>query len=567
MIGFYRSFFFVLLFSTVVNAQVNIDCLLLELDTIKESTPRLAKLDVITEAMQEQEHPQVSFYLDSTIALAKKLGEWDIAALKLRYVIQEHLASRNYDNALFLIEGTLANKNKFKRKSSKAHLLFKRAIAYYHKNEFNKSIEDFTEAACLFSEAEEFISEADAYLFRGQVYSDLNDFPSAVKDFHAAYTLYDNLQNTEHCLITLMEIATSYTSNGFMDKANHERNEIINLSLEHHDYLRAAENTVLISKAYRKKGDLVTLKKYLEMAESFHDSIPNGATKNYINQQIYLGHFYHNLGHNNMAMALHYLEKAESLADSLKSTNSYKDYVSFAQIAFLKKIGDYKSALATLRVITEDIEKKGRISDKIELEEHSVDIYLSLGNSEKASVHFERYLKLKDSSNNKAKQDAFLYYQGLFENNLKETEILRQKSKISLLEKDKELYNSRVRNLWMTLFSLLVLSAGFVCFIRKKEMKKQAFLKERLNNNHIDLIQFTQRLVDKSREQEIMQNELDELRKLNSHEGQLMKLQSLINTKILTQKDWEEFRKKFMEVFPLFFVNIKEKGFFLTDAE
>ncbi len=44
-------------------------------------------------------------------------------------------------------------------------------------------------------------------------------------------------------------------------------------------------------------------------------------------------------------------------------------------------------------------------------------------------------------------------------------------------------------------------------------------------------------------------------------------IQNLSTSKILTKEDWYDFKEKFSNVYPLFFWNIKEKGFQLTKSE
>ncbi len=58
-------------------------------------------------------------------------------------------------------------------------------------------------------------------------------------------------------------------------------------------------------------------------------------------------------------------------------------------------------------------------------------------------------------------------------------------------------------------------------------------------------------------------NPLDEY----NNDTNLQQIESLLNTKILTQEDWKNFKKQFIKLHPLFFINLKLKDIQLTKSE
>ncbi|NMH88410.1 helix-turn-helix transcriptional regulator [Flavivirga algicola] len=50
----------------------------------------------------------------------------------------------------------------------------------------------------------------------------------------------------------------------------------------------------------------------------------------------------------------------------------------------------------------------------------------------------------------------------------------------------------------------------------------------------------------------------------NTINGQI---ESLINSKILTQQDWRNFKNQFTKLYPKFFITLKIKGLHLTNSE
>ncbi len=554
-------------FSVFTQAQTKIDSLIQRLENSNSDVKRFGILDTLTEAMVRKNHPQRTSFLKRTIDLARELGEWDKAVLKLRYVSQEYLYTRKPDSAIYVLDEMLGHRSKFKKRRSVAHLLLKRGGAYFNKEDLKQASKDYERAAHIFHLTKDSIFEADAIYFNGQVQSDLRNFPKAVDQYNKAYALYKSLGDVTYMTHTLSALASAYASNDFVEKANEERQKIIASGLKNKDYYVVSVNAFNIGGGYLKHKDYGNLKKYVDMASHYLDSIPEGNSKQVLQMMIATGYAQYYLEQGDLEETWMNLKRADSLRKTTDAPKYYENNILNVTASYYLRIGKNKKAEQALQKI---LAKKDRISNKKEMiraEKQIAEVYAAQKNFKNAYQHLERHLQVKDSAYNTIKTNAFLYYQSLYEAERNENEIYRQKTTINLLEKDKELATALRRTLWIVLFSVILAGTGIAYYIWETGKRKRRALASRLERNKNELLEFTNRLLQKSQEQEVLCQELEQLKLSFGEKEELNTIQELVRSKILTQDDWEIFKEKFTLVYPCFFMGIYNKGFHLTNAE
>jgi Tfp pilus assembly protein PilF len=147
---------------------------------------------------------------------------------------------------------------------------------------------------------------------------------------------------------------------------------------------------------------------------------------------------------------------------------------------------------------------------------------------------------------------------------------------IQLLEKDRK-RQVLLRNL---LFVILVLSALLtVTWIRRLQFqrRKEAELNLIREKNAADLLlhaqnelsTYTQALVEKNELIQSFRTEIEALQHSGSmqHDERMSRMVDLTNSSILTDDDWKRFRELFDQVYPGFFIRLKEKMPDLTPGE
>ncbi len=559
-----------LLASTAIWGQTGVvNDLLLRLERTQDPGNRLFLLDSITEQIIRGDHPQRWELLDENIYLARQLGNYDMAALKSRFHAQELIYQGKSDSAIAYVNGFLADSTKFTHPKPLGVLFTKRASALYHKQDFKRCLNDFERAAAIFAETGDFLFEADAIYFAGQIYQELGDFVKTVSYYQKAHALYDAGGDDTYVGYVRTNLANIYDANNFIEEANEERYRVIEMALERKEFETVAANYYYMSEAYEEIGDFERMKGLLELALQYRDSIPEGAP---VRQIILFNTFQNRAAYyvekNELPKAFRYLQRADSINDAALASLVFENDLLVTRARYFLKMGKPQDALKQVNALRSSTETPG-MKRSVEIEKLLSEIYEQQNDPARALDHFRKYVALKDSSESTIKTNTLLFYQSQFESERKEEEIYHQKTTIQLLEKDKEIATNRRRALIAVLVSVVLFSIIVAYYIWIRGREKRNALARAFEKKRKELQQYTLELLRKSREHELLLQELStsDIRLKEPQGEDLDALQELSSSRILTQDDWDLFKQKFIQVYPHFFVKLKKKGYVLTKSE
>ena len=143
-----------------------------------------------------------------------------------------------------------------------------------------------------------------------------------------------------------------------------------------------------------------------------------------------------------------------------------------------------------------------------------------------------------------------------------------QQEHISVLNQASNISSAQKR--WLLAGSILVIVAGIVTLlvVRKKHREEKQKLEQELASNQSALHEYTQHLLEKNAFIETLQSKLDETsEKTPIYDPRIEQLNQLSTARIITDDDWEEFKRRFVTVYPLFMIRMKERFSGLTPAE
>lgn len=544
-------------------AQKEIDSLQRVVETTSGKPAKLKVLDQLTRAMIRGNHKNLIPRLQEYVALAKELKEYDLMASKSRFIIQQYIIVGEIKKGKELCEAMLAFKPHFKKKNSEAHLLLKRAGLKSSELDYHNAIGDFDKAAALFLEAKDSIFSADAYFFSGQASSNSGDFITAIEKYEKAKDLYEILKDYNYMFSVAGESLLLYRRIGLRDIAN----EKTSVELEKAKALKANFFVgfcyLSLAEEALKDQQLQVAKQYLDSSEAYNKYNKDITTVSSRGMQYKAVLLRSLLAEKNMKAADSVY--GELLEVEKKIRNKYLlSSVKPDKVKYLLEKKRYREALSLLG------DYKGVSSNSgvenlygIEVEKLLGEIYEKLNNPNKALEHQKNYNQLRDSVNKQTLLNAFAFHQTRFETAEKEKELIKKEAAITELEKDKELASSKRNTLVAILFSVILVAVGIFWWERRK--KKE--LKRALDRNTKELTTYTQQLLERSKEQQSLKNQLEELKEQVTEKNIVDTVQELLSSKILTKDDWYVFKDKFVKVHPSFFGNIKSKGYKLTKAE
>ncbi|WP_075343866.1 tetratricopeptide repeat protein [Tenacibaculum agarivorans] len=564
-VDFVKCLLLCLLCSTTykTNAQTKVDSLQVVLDKTAEKSKRLQVLDLLTREMIRKNHQDLIPSLKKYMSLAKELKEYDFMASKSRFLIQQHIIKGEHTKGLQLCDSMLSFKSNFNKESSEAHILLKKGGIYFSELAYKKAIENYLKSAELFEKSGDIIFAADAYFFTGQSYSNTGDFIKAIKHYELANNLYEKAKDYEYMFLVSKELDLIYKRNGLKSLANENIKKLIRKSKKYklYDNLRYFYLSLTLEATQDNKFHLA--EKFLDSSQYYKRAIKDISLNLYNEIRAKKVALFLKIKQGNVIAAdsiyksFLQLEKQISHKKMVYAANLYKGH-------YLVEKGESEKALALLLETKEFVEKKSsRNNDLQEVERLLAMVYEQLGRYKEALIHKNNYINLKDSVHKSSLTNALAFHQTRFETTQKEKEILQQESEIQELELEKKIAKSKRNMLIAILFSLVLI--GSWIWWRGKQKRKQ--LQEKILRNKKELTNFTNQLLQKSKEQELLQFQLEELKEKVTEKEEVTTIQDLVATKILTKEDWYTFKEKFTNVYPNFFLDIKNKGYKLTKAE
>lgn len=551
-----------LFFNFLGYGQTKIDSLKTVLTKESLKSEKLKVLNELTKQMIRKNHKELIPNLKTYISLAKELREYDFMASKSRFLVQQYILKGENKIALQLCDSMLSFQEKFKKKSSKAHILLKRGGIYFSELNYDKAIKDYKASANLFLASKDSIFGADAYYFSGQAYSNSGNFIKAISSYEKAYELYEVLKDYNYMFQVGHEVDLIYRRNGLREIANEKLNELISKSRNFKAFSTLRFLFLVKTEELIKDNKLKEANKSLDSVKKYRKYITDVVVADSDKLQVNSIELRLRLKENNMKSADTLYQQRLLLEKRIKH-KKVENELQQDKADYLTKKGKTSEALQLLLAYENYAKKNSLNNNLLESEKLLAKIYEQLGNTQKALVHHKRYIKLKDSIQKRSLTNALAFQQTKFETELKEKEIIKNKAEIKLLETDKKLARSKRNTLLSVLFSVILLAIG----VWWREKSKRLHLKKELHRNKNELTDFTKRLLLKSKEQEELKFQLEVLKDKITEKETINSIQELMNYKILTKDDWYLFKDKFVRVHPQFFSDIKGKGYKLTKSE
>jgi DNA-binding CsgD family transcriptional regulator len=210
--------------------------------------------------------------------------------------------------------------------------------------------------------------------------------------------------------------------------------------------------------------------------------------------------------------------------------------------------------------IATDLKEPYRI---MEIHGHIYDCYIATKDYKNALTHYTRMRSMRDSlkvlDNVKQISELQLKYETAQKD--KQITSLNAKAKFQTLE----------RNAFIVVFILLV-AIAVLLYIKERKRKdllvsEKQLLNEELKNAELELLYFTDNLKQKNEIIEEFKAEIEHLQLQHIAASDMENLEKLIKAHIMTDENWESFKKLFAKVHTGFFTILKQKFPNLTSTD
>ncbi|WP_338391221.1 tetratricopeptide repeat protein [Fulvitalea axinellae] len=506
--------------------------------------------------MRQSLYPENLIYLDSAIQLTKSQSDKSETVKNLRLLIEEFTSVEKQNDVLARLNQILKDSLNFKNPLISGLLLQKRGDLYFDKKDFENASKDYYKAVNKFKISGDVLLEADAWYFTAQVLNADMRFEEAIECFEKAYSLYQHQTDSAFQIYTLNELASLYVMNRSWDTAIEERIKLKGLTKLPQYAKENALNSLNLADIYLLQNNYEAARELLE--ELKDNKLPVDAEFNAIlHFYIYLREFRYALNLENVSEAKQKLQLLEKWLNKISNKGYFESEFFLATNRFRKHQEGAPRGTPPPRGHKPPPKRRHnilppewKIASLLEGSNPALrNRYMAFGNDDKSTIK------------------TFSHYQKLFSLNWEKHTSDRQRRRIMSLENDKAQEAGKKNLLWIGLAITIALGAGALLITTFRNKKKRKALNSKLEQNKVELESFTQALLERSREKEMLSEELESLKTTVNEKQELDVLQELTSAKILTNEDWDEFKEKFITVNPHFFVLIQNKDINLTKSE
>ncbi|MGF7078954.1 hypothetical protein [Mucilaginibacter sp. UYCu711] len=191
----------------------------------------------------------------------------------------------------------------------------------------------------------------------------------------------------------------------------------------------------------------------------------------------------------------------------------------------------------------------------MEIHGHIYDCYISTNNYKDALAHYTRMRSMRDSLKvlDNVKQISELQVKYETAKKDKEISLLNDKAEIETLQRNA-----------IILMLILLVTIAVLFYIKEKKRKdllisEKLLLDEELKNAGLELLYFTENLKQKNEVIEEFKAEIEHLQLQHISAADRENLDNLIKAHIMTDENWDSFKKLFAKVHTGFFDAIKQK--------
>tara|TARA_R110001632_G_scaffold213174_3_gene339369 strand:+ start:474 stop:2462 length:1989 start_codon:yes stop_codon:yes gene_type:complete len=393
-----------------------------------------------------------------------------------RYARNPSRAVSLYDSILPLLENSISERNL--------------ADLYYYRGESNFAISKFTNvihdagiAANHYKKAKDSSAYADAQLYMGKGYANLNQLAEAVVELEKGLLEVENRDVRKEMMIRF-EIATLYSRNDLFEKASKEQDKLIQIFKDQKNYLSVAGIFYNKTNNYGKLEDFNSVKMALDSASFYLDkvvSIDERKRQSKMGLELLVDNVYasYYLDTDQMDKA----QEAMSRAEAKQGTalfEIYKNALLLTKGKFAQKTNKPDEAISYLQAFIAASPPGNEDMGTLEAYEKLHELFAQKGDYKEAYDTKVQVQDLQENLISSKKNNAFLYYQTLYETERIEAEIYKQQTDIRLLEQDND---QKRKFLWFGGAGLLSLF-GFILLARnRKHIKASKKLQEEYTHN------------------------------------------------------------------------------------
>ncbi len=436
-----------------------------------------------------------------------------------------------YQEAIFSYEEAILLFGEIGDREGKAKAQGNLGIIYYEIGNYEKSLEEYLKTTIYYQDVNDSYGLSNMYNNIGLIYSQQGNYKTAMRYYKLSLSIDLKVGDKHGQASSYTNIGVCYYYLGDLDSALYHHNLSLEASLK-------MEDKKGISYALLNIGDIEFERKNFASAEE------------------------------NFIAALEYKkETGEVLGEAIAWINLGRLRLEQHQ---------YQEALKCFTNGLQHAENIGSIKYIADSYFWQSKAYEGLKNYEASLISYQSYSTYNDSLVSQETNSQLFNLQVDFETRKKEQEIKVWKKQSELESIQKRMITAI--SILLVIVAFLIISRQRLNRIKEKKLAaseqekatlKQLALEKELEYNQTMLMSYTQKLIEKNRDFEKLREQMEQTDTNESpvDTERIVKINKLITSRIITDDDWEEFKRLYIKVYPSFFVRMMEHFPGITQAE
>lgn len=531
-------------------------------DSIDESLKNYAK-KISHLTINEGPSEQLYLMIDSALTLGYKHEKYEEIAI----IVGNYAVNLEREGKLAKAKASLNRLLKHKDKIKAYYvgiLLSKRAPIFNQENKIDSALADIKGALEGIGTGNNPVLLGDTKYFYATALYGKGDVYNATIQYKEASDLFYSVDDTYSGNICLEEMASVLYKSDLAEEALDVYDLIFERSEGILEFLSLAQVLDIYDKTPYKEREKKALSKMIELYKVHYDSL-NVYDKYTVDAKL----------------LWHYLNK-----DNIKKAEPY--YKKVVESAFLNG-GERDNCNITsnqlyYHILHENKKEATKFMDRLEhwgelgcyrtYYELKSKYYQLMGDIELENKALIEFIEFKDDENRKAQLNKMAYIHAQHESERKEFAIKQKETEIKVLTQENRnkniiILSSIVGALFLLL--LLLLRLRLQKLVSLNVLKENTIVKleqeqliDRLKSKDKSLADFALNLTNKNKAIEDLKIQVEEGISLDFHKDELLSLFSQDN---IQEKDWNDFRERFVKIHASFFVNLKTRFPNLSPAD
>lgn len=568
----FLSFIALLLFPLALKAGTG------ELEKALKSSRDTAQVNALNKLSWEyrRENPgKAMLYGLRAQALSEKLDyrAGKAMALKNRGVIHWIKGEYPQAEAKYKIALQLFRQEENQEETGNMHNLF--GLLYWNQGKYPQAVAAYNEALKVFTAIGDIDGKAYVYNNLGIIYYELNNFDLAIGKYTEAVKIYEQ-QNDRFALSNVYNnIGLIFSDQGNYLQALKYYRASLNIDRESRNFAGQGKSYTNIGSAYFRLGDLeqseANHRKAMDIFRQIGDK--HGMAESLIN----LGE----IDFRRKAFAGAEAQWNEALSIKREIGEVKGECMALLHLGrFFMAQGKDTEAIQALTQAFEIAENTGSLKYQQEAASCLSGIFEKKGQTLKALQYYKTWVSIADSIRAQQAANRLLDLQIAFETKQKQQQV-------ELWKKEFVIQRGKKQALAVGIIFILLIAAILISRQRLKHRKEkkiaelligmqcasQRSLELEMKNmeleiefNRKSLMAYTQKLIEKNAVVESLMQQVSEntAQSVDEREANIARL---METRIVTEDDWIEFKKLFTAVYPAFMLQLQEKYPAITQAE